>query len=355
MQAERRNPSVDVSYLIFQARKAAEDSSGSRGQMSAVIRVSFEKYMTDARKYLKRALTAQVAFWSELMEPRPDLTRCHMLCAEMNLGIAGAEHAFKQLLAINSQSLLALRLYADFTLYVVNNADRANVLIAEAERLEDQQARDHQKETGNLVRMLEQVTFDVMADNTALFAISASPSSLGTILSVSPYATKMFGMSRLQMERRNIRMLVPSPIAEHHDAFLRKYLVTGTGTVVDYTRTLLAVHRQGYIFPVLLWVREQPASDGPPAFVGIMRAMTTAENHILMRDDYTLTAASQASLVALGVDPATLASGECKMQDWVLEWDAVRVASDRRCLCAAPSRSSRSPPLHLRSCRWWTS
>jgi hypothetical protein len=50
MQAERRNPGLDLAYLIFQARKAAEDSSGSRGQMSAVIRVSFEKYLTDARK-----------------------------------------------------------------------------------------------------------------------------------------------------------------------------------------------------------------------------------------------------------------------------------------------------------------
>jgi hypothetical protein len=61
---------------------------------------------------VRRSLTAQVAFWGELTEPRPDLTRCHMLCAEMNTAINGAEHAFKQLLAINSQSLLALRLYA---------------------------------------------------------------------------------------------------------------------------------------------------------------------------------------------------------------------------------------------------
>jgi len=150
---------------------------------------------------VRRSLTAQVAFWSELMEPRPDLTRCHMLCAEMNTAINGAEHAFKQLLAINSQSLLALRLYADFTMYVINNADRANVLIAEAERLEDQQAKDHQRETGNMTRMLEQVSFDVMADNTALFAISGSPANLGTILSVSPYATKLFGYTRFQMVR----------------------------------------------------------------------------------------------------------------------------------------------------------
>jgi hypothetical protein len=93
--------------------------------------------------------------------------------------------------------------------------------------------------------------------------------------------------------------------------------------VVDYTRTLLARHKQGYIFPVLLWVREQPASEGPPAFVGIMRALNTQEQHILMRDDFTITAASQASLVALGVDAAALSTGEYKIHDWIAEWDAM--------------------------------
>jgi len=62
---------------------------------------------------VRASLTSQIAFWSELMEVRPDLSRCHGLCADMNTAISGAEQAFKQLLAINSQSLLALRLYAE--------------------------------------------------------------------------------------------------------------------------------------------------------------------------------------------------------------------------------------------------
>lgn len=71
---------------------------------------------------------------------------------------------------------------------------------------------------------------------------------------------------------------------------------------------------------MLLCVREQPASDGPPAFVGIMRAVNTTENHILMKSDLTVTAASQASLVLLNVETSSLISGECKITDWVPEW-----------------------------------
>ena len=38
-------------------------------------------------------------------------------------------------------------------------------------------------------------------------------------------------------------MLIPSPIAESHDELLRRYLMTGSGTIVDYTRVVFGVHR----------------------------------------------------------------------------------------------------------------
>ena len=58
-----------------------------------------------------------------------------------------------------------------------------------------------------------------------------------------------------------------------------------------------------------------------------MRALNTTENHILMKDDFTVTAASQASLVMLNVEPSALAAGEAKIQDWVAEWDVRIVAT----------------------------
>lgn len=325
IRAERRNPAVDIRFLIFQARKVAEDATGSKGQMSALNRVAFEKHLADARRMVQRTLARQVAFWGELASPAPDITRCHRLCSEINSAMAAAEHAFVQLLELNSQSLLVLRLYAEFTMYVVNNGEKANVLLAEAERLEEQQSKEHERETGAAIRIMEATNLDIMADNTAVVTLGASYSNLGIILSVTPYTCKLFGYSRWQMERRNISMLIPSPIAELHDDFLRRYLECGEGRVVDYTRIVFGLHRAGHIFPMLLCVREQPASDGPPAFVGIMRTIATSENHILMRGDFTVTAATPASLALLNVEPSALASSDAKIQDWVEEWD-VRAA-----------------------------
>jgi hypothetical protein len=48
-----------------------------------------------------------------------------------------------------------------------------------------------------------------------------------------------------------------------------------------------------------------------------------SENHILIRDDWTITAASLQSLALLGVEAGSLAAAEARIQDWVVEWDAV--------------------------------
>lgn len=108
----------------------------------------------------------------------------------------------------------------------------------------------------------------------AVVVADASASSLGVIRSVNAAAIKLFGHSRWQMERRNLSMLMPSPFAELHDSFMRRwgeyrlhfqlpstflvhmqathnrYLVTGTSAVVDYTRVLFGLHRNGTIFTV---------------------------------------------------------------------------------------------------------
>jgi PAS domain-containing protein len=243
MRASRNGPPIDVRFLTFQANKAAEDSTGSGGHMSALNRVVFEKHLTDAKKQIQHALIRQVGLWAELAEEKPDIARCHRLSSDMHKAITLAEDAFAKLLVLNAQSLVVLRLYTDFSMYVSNDQDKAQILIAETERIEEQQVKDFQRETGAVLRMMEQSNLDILADNTAIITIGGSNVDLGIMLNTSPHTSKLFGYSRWQMERRNISMLLPDPIAELHDSFLRHYLVTGEGRLVDYTRFVFGLHK----------------------------------------------------------------------------------------------------------------
>ena len=99
--------------------------------------------------------------------------------------------------------------------------------------------------------------------------VSGSHASLGIIQSANWFTTKLFGHAPAQLERRNVSSLLPLPFATLHDGFLRKYLVTGVGRIVDYTRVVFGLHKAGHIFMMLMTVRETAAPDGSLAFVGI--------------------------------------------------------------------------------------
>jgi PAS domain S-box-containing protein len=161
-----------------------------------------------------------------------------------------------------------------------------------------------------------------------MVTISGSLASLGLIQSVNSFATRLFGHTPVQLERRNISMLLPHPIAEMHDDFLRRYLESGVGRMVDYTRIVMGLHKQGYVFPMLMSVRETAMPDGSLAFVGIMRAVPSSEHLIVLDSDQRVTACSLESFGLLGLQAEELASGSehPQMSHWVAEWDAIQDA-----------------------------
>jgi hypothetical protein len=146
LQADRCSPALDVAFTIFQSRRKLENEMSARrgaSNISAISRVAFDKHATDARRNVQRAAARQLAFWTELNDPVPDVSRLHVLANETNEAIRAAEVDFAEVFHLAPQALAQLRLYAAFTLHVTANADKASVLLAEAERIEDVRSREH--------------------------------------------------------------------------------------------------------------------------------------------------------------------------------------------------------------------
>lgn len=128
-------------------------------------------------------------------------------------------------------------------------AIQADLLIAEAERVEESQAKEYQREKAMSTRFFATSEFDVMADNAvrciscckvlfstdflvnpqAIITLDATPGNVGTILAVNPATATVFGYSRWQLERSNISMLMPQPIADLHTAMMQRFLTSGGG------------------------------------------------------------------------------------------------------------------------------
>ena len=96
---------------------------------------------------------------------------------------------------------------------------------------------------------------------------------MGTILSFSAAAEKMFGYVEEEVVGENVSMLMPSPDRERHDGYLRNYRETGLRKIIGIGRVTTARHRDGNTFPIELSIGEAWL-QGERIFTGFIHDLT---------------------------------------------------------------------------------
>jgi len=107
---------------------------------------------------------------------------------------------------------------------------------------------------------------------------------VGSILSFSAAAEKMFGYSEAEVIGENVKMLMPNPDRDRHDQYLINYLTTGKRKIIGIGRVTTALHRDGNTFPIELVVGEA-WSDGRRIFTGFIRDLTERQQTLLRLQD----------------------------------------------------------------------
>src|ERR1044072_3978384 len=96
---------------------------------------------------------------------------------------------------------------------------------------------------------------------------------LGTILSFSPAAERLFGYDEADVIGRNVKMLMPNPDRDRHDQYLSRYRATGERRIIGIGRIIVAQRRDGTQFPMELSVGEA-SGGGRRIFTGFLRGLT---------------------------------------------------------------------------------
>eukprot|EP01103_Thecamoeba_quadrilineata_P006007 TRINITY_DN15749_c0_g1_i1.p1 TRINITY_DN15749_c0_g1~~TRINITY_DN15749_c0_g1_i1.p1 ORF type:complete len:608 (-),score=130.10 TRINITY_DN15749_c0_g1_i1:100-1923(-) len=93
----------------------------------------------------------------------------------------------------------------------------------------------------------------------------------GLINAYNPASEKLFGYSLVEVIGKNVKMLMTSPDKENHDEYLKSYIETGDSRVIGASRPVIAMHKDGTMFPVLLSLTAKKSESGQHIFTGILQ------------------------------------------------------------------------------------
>jgi PAS domain S-box-containing protein len=118
-------------------------------------------------------------------------------------------------------------------------------------------------------------------------------------------ALKIFGYKRNELIGQNIIKIIPSPFAESHDMFLRRYLDTGFAKVVDRPRQVLGLQRDGYLLPFILCVKHIVDPNGTQSFLGVSKPVkeSPSSGFIILESDLKIKHFSRAVGELFGTKP----------------------------------------------------
>jgi PAS domain S-box-containing protein len=99
---------------------------------------------------------------------------------------------------------------------------------------------------------------------------------VGTIESLNPAASALFGYEARELVGTNVKCLMPPPYSEEHDGYLAAYRETGDRKIIGLGREVTGLRKDGTEFPLALAVSEGHA-HGRRIFTGIVRDLTERE------------------------------------------------------------------------------
>jgi len=309
--------SFDIHFFVEQRRKEIRTSALAIGIQAMTIerRMQFERLQELSQIQVADVRNLVLNFWTELSNKHPDLLRVQQVGTTINQMIADTRETFKELLNLAPQSSSVMRSYADFLLELANDPSRATELLDDAEQLEDERSKAHGFfSDGDLVFGSIVHEFDLSSESLAWCKVSTDPTKLGVIVDVNPAMIKLFGYNRREMLGRDMSLLVPEPIASIHPRIVQRYQSTGKERVVNQNRVLLALHRNGYIFPTKINIR--PTAE---QFIAVFEEIPSNLAFLFFfgaEQDWKVTAACKTSLSAFHFNVSQMKNGTVSMKQY---------------------------------------
>lgn len=130
-------------------------------------------------------------------------------------------------------------------------------LLHTAEQIEEDDVKARSDMDNKDIRFLAITEdFDLSNENLSVIRMDAKPGKLGIVVDANPAACKLFGYMRREIVGKNINTLIPPPMSHVHQRWLQMYMASGAEKIVNTSRILFVLRRDGIIVPTKANIRQ---------------------------------------------------------------------------------------------------
>ncbi len=108
-------------------------------------------------------------------------------------------------------------------------------------------------------------------NNICIVTCSGNLYTLGRVLDVNKEITNVLGYSNIELTGENVSKIMPRVIGDIHDNIMRNFFETSESGIIGRDRTVLAMHKNGYLVPCILMTKIYPNLDEGIRVVGFLK------------------------------------------------------------------------------------
>eukprot|EP00882_Tetradesmus_deserticola_P006573 GHRQ01006917.1.p1 GENE.GHRQ01006917.1~~GHRQ01006917.1.p1 ORF type:complete len:1485 (+),score=562.58 GHRQ01006917.1:723-5177(+) len=300
-QAKKLEPNLSYQFSIFtrgQEHKQKAAAGGDNQSVDLVSYVEFQKNYRALLVYHKASLVATRDFWRLLTRDVIPMERLGHSFKSIDEMEVMAEKTYRLVLDRYPTNAKLLKSYGKFLENVKNDPWGAARYYAEAEKQEELA-----ENTATELNIGDGgVTVD---DKSAIITINAQ----GIIQLANKPACAMFGYNKGELEGKNVNCLMPQPFSMRHNSYLSNYINTGHAKLLDLTREVVAMHKERYVFPLVLTVSKLSGSGAESTFMSVLKEAPEVDSNTIrawLLTSGTMLCADQSFLDYAGWSPREL-------------------------------------------------
>jgi PAS domain-containing protein len=200
------------------------------------------------------AMRLLIEFWTELLRDAPDIDLLASVGHRARSELTVVQAHYDRLLQLNPASVPILRQYGVVQLEALADVARAASLFEQADQVELSKKQSLLEcDYSAFLNIVPGASLDIFDEVNGVANVSVAEESMGVIEAGNPAFHKMYGYTDLVGKSFNV--LLPTPIREQHDRYVRDYLRTKKSWFLGQIRLVMGLHASGHLQAFTMYVR----------------------------------------------------------------------------------------------------